>query len=143
MQDIKKLQQKCNKNQRLQGYDCLDRVVLVMHRRCRAGQVVYLIHLEQDRLDHIMSDELHPMTREMLHKVLLPPREEVINDDHTITTGNQTVHQVAPNETSSTGHQYPQTFAFQSQRNSPTCIYALVPSQNRTPRNQGRLNHPS
>lgn len=121
--------------ERVEGYDCLDRVVLVMNRGSRASQVVDLIHLEQDRLDHIMPDELKPRISEMVQKVLLPSREEVVNNDHTVTAFYQTVHQMAPHETGPTSHQHPQTFPFQPQRNSSTCTFCQdttrFPSRNR------------
>ncbi len=39
------------------GLDGLHRVVLVVHRRGRAGQVIDLVHLQHDGVDHVVADQ--------------------------------------------------------------------------------------
>ncbi|GER43504.1 acyl-CoA N-acyltransferases super family protein [Striga asiatica] len=85
------------------GYDCLDGIILVMHGRCRAGQVVDLIHLQQNRLHNIMPDQLEPRIPEQMHHVLFPPREEIVDHDHVVTPGDQLIHQMAPDKTGTAG----------------------------------------
>ena len=74
--------------------------------------MVDLIDFEQERLDDVVSDELEPWVTEMVHHVLFPSGEEVIDHDHAIASLHQTVHQVGPNETGPAGHHDPQTLAF-------------------------------
>jgi hypothetical protein len=40
------------------GLDSFRRIVLVMNRRCRAGQIVNFIHLQKNGLCQIMTDQL-------------------------------------------------------------------------------------
>ena len=46
----------------------LDRVVLVMDRRRRASEIVDLIDLEQDRLGHVVPDELESLVVEQMRR---------------------------------------------------------------------------
>lgn len=92
---------------RRKGYDGLDRVVLVMHRRGGAGEVVDLVNFQENRLDDVVPDELEPGVAEVVHQVVLPPREEVIHHDHAVPSLHQTVHEVAPHEAGPTSHQNP------------------------------------
>lgn len=91
------------------GYDCLDRVKLVMHWRSRACEMVDLIDLEQDRLDHIMPDQLKSWITEMMHQIIFPSREEIINDNYAVSSGEQLIHQMASHESSATCHHDPKT----------------------------------
>lgn len=79
-----------------------------MNRRGRASQVVDLIDLQQNRLHNIMSNELEPRVLEMMDDVLLPPREEVIDHDHVVTSGDELVHEMAPHEPRPARHDDPQ-----------------------------------
>ena len=111
------------------GYDGLDRIVLVMHRRGRASEVVDLVNFQENRLDNVVPDELKPGVPEMVHQILLPPREEVIHHDHAVPSLDQTVHEVATHEAGPTSHQNPQGLPFQPQRHSPTHIHVAEPER--------------
>ncbi|RAL43548.1 hypothetical protein DM860_012689 [Cuscuta australis] len=90
-----------------------------MNRRCRAGEVVDLVNLEEKGLDDVVPDELEPGVAEVVHHVLLPPGEEVVDDDHAVASGHQAVHQVAPDESRPARHHDPQTLPLQPQRDFP------------------------
>lgn len=59
------------------GYARLHGVELVVYRRCRAGEVIDLIHLQEKRIHHIMATELEVGIPQMVQHVLLPPREHL------------------------------------------------------------------
>lgn len=69
-----------------------------------------------------MSYELKPRTPKVLYQVVLPPREEIINDDHSVSSFDQTVHKVAPHEPGPTSHQYSQALLLQPQWHFPTNV---------------------
>lgn len=70
--------------------------------------MVNLINLEEYRLNHVVTNELKPRIREQMNQILLPPREEVINHDHLISPPYKLIHEMAPDESSSTCHHDPQ-----------------------------------
>ncbi|GER28647.1 UDP-glucuronic acid decarboxylase 1 [Striga asiatica] len=78
-----------------------------MHRGRRAGQMVDLIDFQQNRLHHIVPDQFEPRVPEQMHHVLLPPREEIVHHDHVVPSGDQLVHQMAPDETRAAGDDDP------------------------------------
>ena len=45
--------------------DCLYWIVLIMHRRCRTGQVVDLIHFQKDRLNHIVANQFEDVVEQL------------------------------------------------------------------------------
>lgn len=66
--------------------------------------MVDLIDLEQDRLDHIMPDQLKSWITEMMHQIIFPSREEIINDNYAVSSREQLIHQMASHESSATCH---------------------------------------
>uniref|UniRef100_A0A3Q7I5K0 Uncharacterized protein n=1 Tax=Solanum lycopersicum TaxID=4081 RepID=A0A3Q7I5K0_SOLLC len=63
-----------------------------MNGRSRASEMIDLVNFKQKWLNNIMSNKLKPRVTKMMHNVLFPSGEEIINDDHTITSRNQTIH---------------------------------------------------
>ncbi len=64
------------------GLDGLHRVVLVVHGRGRAGQIVYLVHFHIKRKGHVMTDEFKaPVVHERFH---IGPRagKKVVHAEH-------------------------------------------------------------
>lgn len=82
--------------------------------------MVDLVYFQQDGLDDVVADELEPGVSEMLQQVLFPAGEEVIDHYYTVAPSYQPVHQMAPHEPGSPGHQYPQPLSLQLHRNSST-----------------------
>ena len=80
------------------GYDGLDWVKLVVDGGGGAGEVVDLVDLEEDGLDDVVADELEAGVGEVMHEVLLPAREEVVDDDDAVPAGEKLVYEVASDE---------------------------------------------
>lgn len=104
---------------RLKGYDGLDGVELVVDGRGRAGQVVDLVDLQEQRFHHVVADQLELGMPEVVHQVLLPPREEVVDDDHAVPSLDQPVNQVRPHESGTSRYHDPHRLPPQPQRNLP------------------------
>ncbi|KAL0344572.1 UNVERIFIED_CONTAM: hypothetical protein Sradi_4288500 [Sesamum radiatum] len=81
--------------------------------------MVDLIHLQQNRLDNIMSNQLEPRIPKQMHHILLPPGEKVINDNHIIPSGNQLIDQMTTDEPSTTGDNDPLPFTPNTDGDSP------------------------
>ncbi len=94
---LKWLHQKRGKGMR-KGYDGLDRIVLVVDRWGRTCKMVDLIHLQKQRFHHVVTDELKTMIPKMVHHILFPTCEEVVNHDHMISPRHQLVHKMASYE---------------------------------------------
>uniref|UniRef100_A0A0A9DQA8 Uncharacterized protein n=1 Tax=Arundo donax TaxID=35708 RepID=A0A0A9DQA8_ARUDO len=99
----------CKENKRKsrsvpKGYDRLDRIVLVVHRRRRAREVVDPVDLEEDGLNDVVAEQLEPGVPEGVRDVLLPPGEEVVDHDHAIPLLQEPVHEVAAHEPGPTRH---------------------------------------
>ena len=69
-----------------------------MPRRRRAGEVVDLVHLEPQRLDDVVAEELEVRLREQMGDVGLLAREEVVDADHVVPLGDQSFAEVAAEE---------------------------------------------
>jgi len=124
-----------------EGYDGLDGIELVMDRGSGASQVVDLVNLQKDGFNDVVADEFEVWVPHVVKNVLFPSREEIINHDHAVASFNQTVHQVASNETGSTGHQDPLLLlAFNPERDpSPLLLNRRRPFQQHPPSRQSRV----
>lgn len=80
------------------GLGGLDRVVLVVHRRGRAGQVVDAVHLHVERKCHVVADELEAGVVQQVADVVLATGEEVVQADHLVPVGQEPPAQVGANE---------------------------------------------
>lgn len=78
-----------------------------MNRGSGASQVVNLIDLQQNGFHDIMSNELKPGIPEMMHHVLLPAGEEIINDNHIVASLHQLIDQMATDEAGPAGDDNP------------------------------------
>ena len=78
--------------------DRLDRVVLVVHGRRRARQVVDLVDLEQDLLDHVVADQLEVWPVHQVRDVVLGAREEVVEADDVVAALDEEGAEVGPDE---------------------------------------------
>lgn len=89
------------------GLDRLDRVVLVVHGRRGAREVVDPVDLEEDWLDDIVAEQLESRVPEVVRDVLLPAREEIVDHDHAVALLQQPVHEVAADESGPAGDDDP------------------------------------
>lgn len=90
-----------------------------MNRRGRASQVVDLIHLQKNRLDDVVSDELEPGVPKAVHQVLLPAGEEIVDDNHIVPSIEKLVDEVAADESRPTGNHNPRSPASDPGWNPP------------------------
>jgi hypothetical protein len=81
--------------------------------------MVDLVNFKQDGLNHIMPDQLKSRITEMVHQILLPPREEVINDNYAVSSGEQLIDQMTSHESSATCHHDPKARFLQICRDAP------------------------
>ena len=66
------------------------RVVLVMNRRCRTGQVVDFVDLDIERESHIVAHQLEVRVIEQVNDVVFAAGEEVIDADDVVAFFKQT-----------------------------------------------------
>jgi hypothetical protein len=88
------------------GLDGLDRVVLVVNRGGRTGEVVDLPDREQERLAYIVTQQLEPAGVQQVADVVAPPREEVVQTDDFVTLGDQTLTEMRADESGPTRDQH-------------------------------------
>ena len=111
----------------------LDRVELVVHRRGGAGQMPDAVHLQADRIGHVVADQLKAWMADPLADVLLAAGEVVVEADHLLAGLHQPVHQVGAHETGTAGHQV----AGQGRWHGPS----PPPRSTRSGRRPGRRRH--
>ena len=85
------------------GFCRFNRIALVMNRGCGAGEMPDPIHLQLDRLGHVMTDQLKARVTDPTGDVAFATREVVVEADHLLTRLHQPVDQVGPEESSTTG----------------------------------------
>lgn len=81
--------------------------------------MVDLVNFQEDGLDDVVSNELEVGVSKVVKQILFPAGKEIINDDDAIASLNQTIHQVASDEASPTGHQNPLPLSSQTHRDLP------------------------
>ncbi len=87
------------------GFRGLHRVVLVMNRRRRAGEVVYFIDLDIQRHRHVVAQQLEARVRHQMQNVLLGAGEEIIQTDDLVAFVQQALAQMRTEETAATRDQ--------------------------------------
>ena len=83
--------------------DRLDRVVLVVHRRRGAGQVVDLVDLGEERLADVVPQQLEARMVEQVLDVVPPAGEEVVQADDVVALGQQPVAEMRADEAGAAG----------------------------------------
>lgn len=83
-----------------------------MNWRSGASEMVDLVNFQEQRFHDVVSDKLEVWVSEVVHDVLFPSREEVIDDDYAVSSSYQTVHEVGPDEPGSTRYYDSQTLPF-------------------------------
>ena len=80
-------------------------IILVMNGRCGTGEIVDLIDLEQDRLGHIMTDELELFIVEKMDDVLLSSGEKIVEANNFITFGQKSFAQMRTDKPGTAGNE--------------------------------------
>ncbi|KAJ0564845.1 hypothetical protein HanIR_Chr06g0256151 [Helianthus annuus] len=78
-----------------------------MNRGSRASKVIDLIDFKQQRLNDVVSNKFKSRVSKVMHDVILITGEEIINNNHTISSRNQPINQMTSHETCTAGHHYP------------------------------------
>ncbi|KAK6941009.1 hypothetical protein RJ641_030540 [Dillenia turbinata] len=84
-----------------------------MNRRGGASKMVDLIDFQQKRLNNIMPNQFKPRIPKMMHNIFLPSRKKIVNNNHTVSSCNQSIHQMAPHKSSAAGHHNSQPLTLQ------------------------------
>ena len=100
------------------GLDRLDRVVLVVTRCGRAGEVVDLVDLDLVRIDHVVADELEVRATDEMLDVGFLTREEVVEADHLVALLDQTVAEMGAEKAGTAGDEDPLEHRIWFQRRS-------------------------
>lgn len=79
--------------------------------------MIDLVNFKKNRFNDVVSNEFKSRVSEMVHHILLPSCEKIVNDDDTISSVHQSVNQMTPNKPSSSSYKHSQSFTFQSKRN--------------------------
>src|SRR4051794_10396537 len=85
-----------------------------MNRRSGTGEIVDLVHFEEDRVHHVMPHDLEARVREMMRDIASRTCEEVVQADHLGALGDQAIAQVAAQEPGAAG--YKDSFPSQIER---------------------------
>jgi hypothetical protein len=85
--------------------------VLVVDRGGGAGQVVDPVHLESDRLDHVVADQLEAPGPQQVLDVPAPAGEEVVQAEDLVSLTEQPLAEVGPEKARSSRHQNSHIFA--------------------------------
>ena len=89
------------------GLGGLHRVVLVVDRRGRAGQVVDLVDLDVEREGDVVAHQLEVRVVQQVDDVVLGAGEEVVDAQHVVAVGQQAVAQVRAEEAGAAGDHDP------------------------------------
>ena len=83
----------------------LHRIVLVVDRRGRAGEIVDLVDLDIEREGHVVAHELEARMAEQVLDIALGAGEQVVDAEHLMALAEQPVAQVRAEEAGAAGHQ--------------------------------------
>ena len=87
------------------GLDGLHRVVLIVHRRGRTGQVIDLVDLQHDGVHHVVPDYLQPGIVPQVEKVGFGAGKKIIQAKDVVIPVQQALHQMGADEPCPTGNQ--------------------------------------
>src|SRR6185503_12966069 len=85
-------------------FDGLDRIVLIVNRRSRAGQVVNLVYVDEERLGHIVAERLELLVLEQVLDILPATGEEVIQAYDVVALCQEAFAEVGADEAGAAGH---------------------------------------
>jgi len=82
----------------------LNRVVLIVDRRCRTGQVVDLIDLHIKREGNVMAKELKIRIPYQVGDISLGSREEIVDTEDIVSVLEETLAEMGTQEPGPSGH---------------------------------------
>jgi hypothetical protein len=98
----------------------LHRIVLVMNRRCRAREIVDLVHFDEERKADIVPKELKARVRVQMLDIALGAREEIVDTQDIMPLLKEPVDQVRTKKPGTSSDQY-------------TLLRKIVPSHAKSP----------
>ena len=78
------------------GFQRLDRIMLIVNRACRTGQIINLVNLEKNRHGHIMANKLKIGIGEEMGDIIFLATEKIIHADHICALRQQRLAEVRP-----------------------------------------------
>ena len=87
------------------GLGGLNRIMLVMNRRSRAGKVIDLVNLYVERKSDIVSHHFEIGIVHQMRDIAFSAGEEVINTQNVMPFGEQTLTEVGTKKAGSSGYQ--------------------------------------
>ena len=88
------------------GLGRLHRIVLVVDRRGRAGEIEDLVDLDEQRESDVVAQELEPRLRVEVGEIVLGPGEQIVDAQHVVPIGQQPVDQMRAEEAGAAGDQH-------------------------------------
>ena len=88
------------------GLGGLHRIVLVVDRRGRAGEVVDLVDLDVEREGDVVAHQLEMRIAQQMRDVVLAAGEEVVDAQHVVAVAQQALAQMRAEEAGAAGHQH-------------------------------------
>jgi len=89
------------------GLGGLHRIVLVVDRRSRAGEIVDLVDLDIERERHVMAHQLEARIAQAIDDVLLVAGEIVVDAQDVVAARQKALAEMRPQEARAAGDQYP------------------------------------
>ena len=87
------------------GLGRLDRIELIMNRRCRTREIENLVDLDIERKADVVTHQLEPRVRQQVMHVLAGAGVEVIDAENFVTALQQPLAQMRADEAGAAGHE--------------------------------------
>jgi hypothetical protein len=120
------------------GLGGLHRVVLVVHGRCRAGEIVDLVDLRVERKGDVVAHQLEMLFADQVLDIALGPGEEIVDTDDIAARREQALAQMRAEKSGTAGDQ-DALFEMHDDRVS-RCEPACKRHQNRDRKDEGGVS---
>jgi len=87
------------------GLGGLNGIMLIVHRRGRAGEIVDLVHLDIERHRHVMAHQLKVRPSEKMRDIVLGAGKEVIEAKDIVAAFHQSVAEMRAEKAGATGNE--------------------------------------
>jgi hypothetical protein len=87
-----------------------------MDRGGGAGEVIYLIDLEKDRLGHVVADKLEFFIVEQVRDISFPSGKEIVEADDLITFIKKPLAEVRADKSGAAGYKYAHKISIENER---------------------------
>ncbi len=88
------------------GLDCFDGIELVVHRRCRAGQVVDFVHFQINGIGNVVPDQFKMGMPHQMGYVFFAPGEKVVQADNVVAFFQQPFAEMRTEKSRAASNQY-------------------------------------